>query len=323
MTVLKTILSHALTVPFEDTALALAHASGQFLAPHVQPMEDWVMLLLNRHFPAQSAAFFHWIAAHQSPHTAKLAMMNPIHVLFAIMAYGTIVFVGCIIMRPLPRFSLKAFSFLHNLFLTLLSAYMAIRAMHLSKTHGYNVFTFGNSVDHSEAGSDMAKILWLFYFSKLPEFIDTFIMVLKKNFHQISFLHVYHHGSILAVQWLVVLWAPGGESALSTILNSSVHVVMYGYYLCMTLGWKSVSFIKPFITLFQMTQFCYLLTQGIVCWYMPSQDPTYSNYPPQLGAILVFYMLSMLALFGNFFIKDRRRAAKAKLDAKLKATKSQ
>ncbi|KAJ1328433.1 hypothetical protein BSLG_010165 [Batrachochytrium salamandrivorans] len=102
MTVLKTILSHALTVPFEDTALALAHASGQFLAPHVQPMEDWVMLLLNRHFPAQSAAFFHWIAAHQSPHTAKLAMMNPIHVLFAIMAYGTIVFVGCIIMRPLP-----------------------------------------------------------------------------------------------------------------------------------------------------------------------------------------------------------------------------
>ncbi|KAJ1328432.1 hypothetical protein BSLG_010164 [Batrachochytrium salamandrivorans] len=169
----------------------------------------------------------------------------------------------------------------------------------------------------------MAKILWLFYFSKLPEFIDTFIMVLKKNFHQISFLHVYHHGSILAVQWLVVLWAPGGESALSTILNSSVHVVMYGYYLCMALGWKSVSFIKPFITLFQMTQFCYLLTQGIVCWYMPSQDPTYSNYPPQLGAILVFYMLSMLALFGNFFIKDRRRAAKAKLDAKLKATKSQ
>jgi len=38
----------------------------------------------------------------------------------------------------------------------------------------------------------MAKIIWVFYVSKIVEFIDTVIMVLKKNNRQVSFLHVYH-----------------------------------------------------------------------------------------------------------------------------------
>jgi elongation of very long chain fatty acids protein 4 len=57
----------------------------------------------------------------------------------------------------------------------------------------------------------MAKMVWLFYFSKIFEFIDTMIMVFKKNNRQISFLHVYHHSSIFTIWWLVTLVAPNGE----------------------------------------------------------------------------------------------------------------
>jgi len=57
----------------------------------------------------------------------------------------------------------------------------------------------------------MAKMIWLFYFSKIMEFVDTMIMVLKKNNRQISFLHVYHHSSIFTIWWLVTFIAPNGE----------------------------------------------------------------------------------------------------------------
>ncbi|KAL2919929.1 hypothetical protein HK105_200846 [Polyrhizophydium stewartii] len=319
----RAAFANALHVPVEDTFIELVKAAGAVLGPYSKPLEDMLLATLNHHFPAQTAGFFRWVAAVQSPHTAKLPFMNPVHALFAVIAYFVIVFVGSAIMRPLPRFQLKTFSLLHNLFLTLLSAYMASATYIHAKRAGYKLLQFNNSVDHSDSGFPMAKIIWLFYFSKLPEFIDTFIMVLKKNFRQISFLHVFHHSSILVVQWFVVMMAPGGETCLSTILNSSVHVVMYGYYLLSALGIKSVSAIKRYITTMQMTQFVILFVQGIVDWYTPTYRPeSASNYPPSLAIMLVFYMISMLVLFGNFFIQDKRRAEQAKLEAKLKAAKS-
>ena len=57
----------------------------------------------------------------------------------------------------------------------------------------------------------MAKMIWLFYFSKIFEFVDTMIMVVKKNNRQISFLHIYHHSSIFVIWWLVTFVAPNGE----------------------------------------------------------------------------------------------------------------
>src|SRR5947209_12697367 len=66
----------------------------------------------------------------------------------------------------------------------------------------------------------MAKYIWLFYVSKTFEFMDTFIMVLKKNNHQISFLHVYHHFSIFMIWWFVTFTVPNGESYFSAALNS-------------------------------------------------------------------------------------------------------
>jgi hypothetical protein len=58
----------------------------------------------------------------------------------------------------------------------------------------------------------MARIVWIFYFSKIFEFMDTFIMALRYRFRQITFLHVYHHSSIFFTWWFVVRNAPGGES---------------------------------------------------------------------------------------------------------------
>eukprot|EP00041_Stephanoeca_diplocostata_P004507 m.46348 g.46348 ORF g.46348 m.46348 type:complete len:114 (+) comp15158_c0_seq4:566-907(+) len=69
---------------------------------------------------------------------------------------------------------------------------------------------FCNAVDQtpfSEARPSTEKlafVLWLHYVSKAYEFMDTFIMIAKKNFRQITFLHVYHHATTFfpVCKWL-------------------------------------------------------------------------------------------------------------------------
>ena len=150
----------------------------------------------------------------------------------------------------------------------------------------------------------MSKILWLFYFSKIPEMLDTCIMVLKKNTRQISFLHVYHHVSVFWFQFLTVKIATNGDGYMTAALNSGVHVIMYGYYFLSAAGVKQVAFIKHTITTLQMTQFVYNLWQGGSNWYLG-----FTAYPIILSKMLFWYMISLLALFGNFLVRDKARLA--------------
>ncbi|PIO04184.1 hypothetical protein AB205_0032870, partial [Aquarana catesbeiana] len=55
------------------------------------------------------------------------------------------------------------------------------------------------------------RVLWWYYFSKLIEFMDTFFFILRKNNHQITVLHVYHHASMLSIWWFVMNWVPCGH----------------------------------------------------------------------------------------------------------------
>ena len=56
----------------------------------------------------------------------------------------------------------------------------------------------------------VAKVLWWYFFSKLIEFGDTILMVLRKKDRQITFLHVFHHASMLNIWWFVMMYIPGG-----------------------------------------------------------------------------------------------------------------
>lgn len=59
--------------------------------------------------------------------------------------------------------------------------------------------------------SQVINVLWWYYFSKLIEFMDTFFFILRKNNHQITFLHLYHHASMLNIWWFVMNWIPCGH----------------------------------------------------------------------------------------------------------------
>lgn len=60
--------------------------------------------------------------------------------------------------------------------------------------------------------TELPFMLWVFYLSKILDFTDTYIIIHRKNWNQLSFLHVYHHvvrASVVFVgSWCVWWWSP-------------------------------------------------------------------------------------------------------------------
>ena len=57
----------------------------------------------------------------------------------------------------------------------------------------------------------MASVIWLYFFSKVIEFLDTFFFILRKKDDQITLLHVYHHSTMVMIWWMVTKWFGGGN----------------------------------------------------------------------------------------------------------------
>ena len=57
----------------------------------------------------------------------------------------------------------------------------------------------------------MASVIWWYYFSKIIELLDTVFFILRKKNNQITFLHVYHHSTMVPLWWIGVKWYAGGS----------------------------------------------------------------------------------------------------------------
>jgi elongation of very long chain fatty acids protein 4 len=230
-----------------------------------------------------------------------IAVESPTILMSCLIVYLVVVSTGCAKLRRQSKTSkepswLKSIVVFHNLFLILLSAYMCLGCVAEAYSNGYTIW--GNNYKPSEI--KMARLIYTFYVSKIYEFIDTFIMLLKGNLKQVSFLHIYHHATISFIWWMIVRVAPGGDAYFSAALNSWVHVCMYSYYLlAIVIGKSELKRQKylwwgRYLTQMQMFQFVLNLCQALYC-------SKYSPYPKFLSKILLVYMASLLALFGHFY----------------------
>lgn len=194
-----------------------------------KPLERPIYSYLLAAFPQWTHWSTQFLAKVRSPYTSELPLMNPLHVATIVSCYLAVIVFGRIIMsKRLEKFEVRYFALAHNAVMTALSAFMCVEILRQAWIGGYSLF--GNEfVDPAHGGRPMAKIVAVFYLSKILEFNDTVIMLLKKNFHQITFLHVYHHASVFVIWWLVTFWSPNGEAYFSSMLNSFIHVIMYGY----------------------------------------------------------------------------------------------
>ncbi|GBM47544.1 Elongation of very long chain fatty acids protein 7 [Araneus ventricosus] len=100
----------------------------------------------------------------------------------------------------------------------------------------------------------MVQICWVAYISKLIEYFDTVIFVLRKKDSQIIFLHVFHHATVPVIAWLGVSYGPGGYNTIFPMVNSFIHVWMYLYYGLASLGPEIQKYLrwKKYLTSLQL-----------------------------------------------------------------------
>jgi hypothetical protein len=191
--------------------------------------------------------------------------------------------------------------FVYNFGLVLLSLYMFEEIIAGVIQSNYN-WSCGE-LKYTKAEMRLTNALWWYFFSKAIEFLDTFWMVIRKNFRQITFLHVFHHSSMLVIWWFVISFAPGGQAFFGAALNCLVHVVMYLYYsLAVYPSLKKYLWWKKYITQFQLIQFVITLTQTLIGLYKTYTGQCNFPYWPQI--LLTVYMFMMLGLFSNFYLHE-------------------
>ncbi|XP_077585153.1 very long chain fatty acid elongase 5 isoform X2 [Stigmatopora nigra] len=204
-------------------------------------------------------------------------------------------------MKHRPAYSCKGVLVLYNAGLTLLSLCMFWQLLCALLSGNYE-FYCQKCHSSPEVDKKVMKVLWWYYFSKFIEFMDTVFFILRKNNHQITVLHVYHHTSMCNIWWFVMNWLPCGQSSFGPCFNSLVHVVMYSYY-----GLSAIPAMRPYlwwkkyITQLQLIQFLVTILQTLCAIMWPCGVPFGWLY------FQITYVLTLIVFFTNFYIQTYKK----------------
>ncbi|KAF2878912.1 hypothetical protein ILUMI_27257 [Ignelater luminosus] len=206
----------------------------------------------------------------------------------------------------LPRFmayrkpySLKEIIAVYNVFQVIACT---ILIYGISTSGWTTTYTLGcQKVDYSKnkIALRMAKFMWWHMMLKMTELIETVFFVLRKKFNQVSLLHVYHHISTFIIAWICAKYFAGGMFTFTVLINSFIHILMYGYYLLSSLGvWqKGLQKFKPILTIAQMVQLCIIFVHSLQA-LLPSCDVS--------NTIALIYLTNIainIYLFCRFFVR--------------------
>uniref|UniRef100_A0A6B2G5A6 Elongation of very long chain fatty acids protein n=1 Tax=Myxobolus squamalis TaxID=59785 RepID=A0A6B2G5A6_MYXSQ len=147
---------------------------------------------------------------------------------------------------------------------------------------------------------------YLYFLSKIAEFTDTIVFVLRKKFNQVSVFHVYHHLSIFLLMWYYFKVIPGSLAMPLATLNCIVHVFMYSYYLLSGLGPSVQKFLwwKRYITQMQLVQLALIVSE---LSYMLISG-TY--FPKNMIIVLICYILTLIGFFLHFYLNAYKSHSK-------------
>lgn len=220
------------------------------------------------------------------------------------MAYLASVFFGPKLMRPFKAFDLKVAIFIYNIFLVGLSAYMFYEFFMSAYLAKYSLGCQLVDYSTSPLAMRMASVCWWFFFSKVIELADTWFFILRKKDNQISFLHVYHHCTMIWIWWSGVTYVGGGLSFWNAILNCFVHTIMYLYYALSVLGPRVQKYLwwKRYLTQLQLIQFVAIFVHSIYNTLSPS-----CQFTKAFTAAAAIYSTSLLILFARFYFKAYRQ----------------
>lgn len=149
-----------------------------------------------------------------------------------------------------------------------------------------------DSIFQKEFFPELQHAYLIYWLVKNVELLDTVFMVLRHRNRQISFLHVYHHCSMLLLSDLCYHYYPWPAIAPFLLFNSFIHIFLYFYYGQSAVNpsqrptWK--------IRLTQLQIFQFVMDVVLATWgYLFHGFCIYG----------ILYGITMLSLFSNFYFK--------------------
>jgi len=207
---------------------------------------------------------------------------------------------------------LKWLAVVHNLNMTLISLvcfcgtmYEVARIFWASQP-GYGLFNLVCDPKIEYNHGKHTFWMYVYYLSKYVEYFDTVFIVLRRS--ELRFIHTYHHVITMMITYYSLFCEATGPWLIIS-LNTFVHIVMYYYYMLVTLDVKDIPW-KNSLTDIQLTQFVLDITMLCVYiyWDLVSERPVGSH----CNGNIVGAMLGVI-IIGSFFIMFfRLRQANAK-----------
>ncbi|GMH06554.1 hypothetical protein Nepgr_008394 [Nepenthes gracilis] len=207
---------------------------------------------------------------------------------------------------PLPTLRpsvLRLASTVHNFTILLLSLLMAVGCSlsALSQLpHPQWIFCFPSN--QIPPRGPLFFWAYVFYISKIIEFVDTLLIILAGSIRRLSFLHVYHHATVVVMSYI---WLETSQSLfpIALVTNASVHTLMYAYYLLSGLGFRPSW--KRLVTDCQIIQFVIsFLLSGVMLFYHFARFRCSGIWGWCFNAI---FNASLLYLFVDFHSKNYAR----------------
>lgn len=210
-------------------------------------------------------------------------------------------------MRPVDKGYLSAkyfynwFQVLFNLVMVLYACYSFAVDWPLSRHLWLNV-------DSNIISFDAQWFVTLHAWNKLLDLLDTYFIVREGKWERASFLHCYHHLCIVSIWvWLATTQHAVCRPtvAVGAILNSFIHMLMYGYYALST-NQKYGPWVrrhKLWLTKAQMFQFLLgcLHALAVAIW------DTECNRARWSWVIQFGFLAHMFWLFAQFFRKELQK----------------
>ncbi|KAK7246846.1 hypothetical protein RIF29_41716 [Crotalaria pallida] len=262
----------------------------------------------------------HWLVYHP---TILNFSWNPPHTPFSSLPFLSLslftylsltLFLSHLPFPPLPSPLLKPLTALHSLSLFLLSLLMSLSTLLSIFYHTPHFHHIICLPPNTKPNGPLFFWAYIFYLSKFLELIDTLLIILSRSIRRLSFLHVYHHATVLIMSYL---WLQTSQSLfpIALVTNASVHVIMYGYYFLSALGvrprWKRV------VTDCQIVQFVFSFGVSVVMLYyhFSSGEGCSGIWGWCFNAV---FNASLLALFVDFHLKSYAQRNKIKVATTVK-----
>lgn len=265
-------------------------------------------------FFAQDDWYEQMFMKHGDPRTNDLFLMKtPEPMLIIVAIYLAVVFIGPRVMANRPPMNLRGLIVVYNFAMVALSSYMCAEFLLTTTSMGYSYACQGVDWSYSTepTSARLVHASWLFFISKIIELADTIFFILRKKNSQVTFLHVYHHSTMIINWWMAAKYLPVGQSFLVGMINSWTHAVMYVYYGLAAVGPSMQKYLwwKKHMTTLQLIQFVAVISHTSYNKFVRTD----CDYPYLYNSIVFYYTWSMVALFSHFFyntyVSSKRRHA--------------